>query len=581
MSTATFQVGQLFAPSTTLRASTSAPTATGKKVRALCAYEGTFTSMTGAKRKFTPALLQKLADDSNAHLSSGVQAPVFYTNHDYNPKDKAGLIVGPYEAKTITETDLPDPNLTDLVGKFGVFTMIELIREEAIADYDNKLIKPISMSVDWEGEHFTKGAIYEISLVGFAAIPGAQLFSGQPRHAAGSPNGGQFAPKEGSGSDYKSAKGFDEVEIESVGKFQPTDPDTLAEGGAIAAGSIEVNAYTAHSDKDDRAEGISDQYFLGMGEETYKEIAENPDLLKAVIATHAEHIAKGSKDDFTDIPGTNYKLYSDPSAPEIPSLFTKDEYDNFSFFAKRKNMDVDFKELAQQALDLSAVHEKFGLTLSDQVAKEELMPKLYRLFDAFTTLIREIYEEDNPETAPESKDALIQRAIADLSVGIASRLRVGNGGSSFSLDPDDGNPPPEDETPPDDEEDMSKIEDLQAQIAELKQTTELQEAYSALHAKAGVLVDGGYLTPALYKSDFEAESFGAKDIQAKFGGQGLGETLATIREKSIELHAIEKFSTPVRMGTRVHEPLEEVNQAEEEAESFMSSYSIKTPLGQY
>jgi hypothetical protein len=417
MSTATFQVGQLF--------STSAPTATGKQIRALCAYEGTFTSMSGAKRKFTPALLQKLADDSNAHLSSGVQAPVFYTNHDYNPKDKAGLIVGPYEAKTITETDLPDPNLTDLVGKFGVFTMIELIREEAIADYEAKLIKPISMSVDWNGEHFTKGAIYEISLVGFGAIPGAQLFS------------------------------------------------------------------------------------------------------------------------------------------------------------KGKAMAIDFKALAQQALDLSAVHEKFGLTLSDQVAKEELMPKLYRLFDAFTTLIREIYEEDNPEATPESKDALIQQAIADLSVGIASRLRVGNGGSSFSLDPDDGNPPPEDETPPADEEDMSKIEDLQAQIAELKQTTELQEAYSALHAKAGVLVDGGYLTPALYKSDFEAESFGAKDIQAKFGGQGLGETLATIREKSIELNAIEKFSTPVRMGTRVHEPLEEVNQAEEEAESFMSSYSIKTPLGKY
>jgi hypothetical protein len=181
----------------------------------------------------------------------------------------------------------------------------------------------------------------------------------------------------------------------------------------------------------------------------------------------------------------------------------------------------------------------------------------------------------------DESDRAIQQAIADLSVGIASRLRVGNGGSRFSFDPDDGNPPPEDGTPPDDEEDMSKIEDLQAQVAELKQVAELQEAYSALHAKAGSLVDGGYLTPALYKSDFEAASFGATDIQAKFGGQGLGKALATIREKSIELNAIEKFSTPVRMGVRVHEPLEEVNQAEEEAESFMSSYSIKTPLGKY
>jgi hypothetical protein len=412
-----FETGSLFSASTTSEGQ-------GRLIRALCAYEGSFTSMNGKKRAFTPAMLKKIAAASNAHLTSGVQVPVFYTNHEYNPKDKAGLIEGPYEAKIITEADLPDPNLTDLIGKFGVFTQVRLIREEAIADYDAKLIKPISMSVDFEGSHFTKSAIYEISLVGFSAIPGAQLFS------------------------------------------------------------------------------------------------------------------KGQVD-----------------------------------------MTVDFKALAEQALDLQQAQEQYGATLSQQVAQDELIPKLYRLFESFTQVIRELMEDDDNENSA----AQIQQAIADLSVGIASRLSL-TGGMQYSLsdDAEEEAPEtdPETETPPEtEEEDMTQIEDLQSQIAELKQTQELQAAYSALHVRAGALVDSGYLTPALYSAEFSAASFSAADIMAKFGSE-LPTALAIIQEKTIELNALEKFGKPVRFGSRVHEPLDQDKDAAE-VDDFMSSYSVKSPLGQY
>jgi hypothetical protein len=420
MPTATFQVGQLF--------TTSAPATEGKKIRALCAYEGIFTSMAGSKRKFTRQLLQKLADDSNQHLSCGVQAPVFYTNHDYNPKDKAGLIVGPYEAKLITETDLPDPNLTDLIGKFGVFTTINLIRDEAIADYEAKLIKPISMSVDWEGEHFTKGAIYEISLVGFSAIPGAQLFS------------------------------------------------------------------------------------------------------------------KG-----------------------------------------KTTMKPDFKAMAAEALGKS-----FAVTMAEEIAEDEMMPKLYRLFEAFTSVIRDILDLDvddidlggstNPNNAlAQKKQELIDKAIQDLTVGIASRIKAPTPIASFSLDSDDH--PDPDPTDPE-EEDMSQIEELRAQLEEMQANQTLQEAYSGLHKKAGELVDKGYLTPALYESEFNAGSFAIGAIAKKFGGEETSKAIAEIEKKAIELNALEKFGSPVRLGSRITEPLEDDKDAAV-ADSFMSSYSIKSPLGKY
>lgn len=411
---ATFETGSLF--------SASVAVANGLKVRALCAHEGQFTSQSGTRKKFTPKLLNTIAAASNEHLESGEQTPLFFGNHDFDPTNKVGFVVGPYEGKVITETDLPDPKLTDLIGKYGIFTQIELLDDGAIAKYQSKLIKPISMSVDYDGERFTKNAIFEISIVGLAAFPGAQLFS-----------------------------------------------------------------------------------------------------------------------------------------------------------KSKSSMKIDFKAMAAQALEL---RESYGLTMDKELAEGELMPKLYKLFEAFTSVIREIDEEELEDS---ERQRLIQQAISDLSIGVASRLSVAAPAASYSMslddDPSKGNKDPDDETP--EEEDMAQIEELKAQIEELKQTKELQEAYSTLHNKAGELVDKGYLEPVKYHADFKAASFSTKDVTEKFGRQDLGTAIAAIKEKTTELAALEKYSAPVRMGTRVKEELDPDDKDVKAAEEFMASYSIKSPLGKY
>lgn len=542
----------------------------GKTIRALVAYEGTFVGGGGASRTFTPTLLQSMADASNEHLKSGIQAPIFYSDHDYSSRNKVGLIRGPFVAQLITDADLPDPNLADLVGKVGLFTQVELIKEDAIADYDAKLLKPISMGVDFAGRNYQKNAIFEISCVGFSAIPGAQLFAGQARRPAGGPDGGQFAPKEGAG-EYTSVKGFDKVEIESVGEFTPTAPDLLAEGGAIAAGSIEVNTYTAHTDKDDRDEGISDQYFVGMGKATYDDVSANPDLLKAVIAVRAEHVAKGAKDDFIDLPGTNYKLYSDPSTPEFPSLFTKEEYDHFSLSMKHKNMKLDFKAMAQQALTLSEQSETFGMTLAEQVAEDQLVPNLYRLFDSFLNLIRELWNEEDGEI---DKEAVIQQAVSDLTVGLASKLRTL---PSLSMSAAQSPQMYALETP-EEEEDMSQLQDLQQEFEKFKLKTQVQSTYHGMVAKATELFSKRLITPAQLK-EFEAASIEPDSLIQTFsvGSKTPEGAIATLNRKMIELETIEKYAKPHDHAARLNdEPLlwltgeTPPEQIEQEAQSLVT-----------
>jgi hypothetical protein len=414
-----FGSGCLFATETQTQTATATRT-----IRALCLYEGKVTGMSGVPRSFDKKLINQILGSSLEHLTSGVQLPVYYSNHDYDPKSKCGLIVGPFEAQVITETDLPDPNLSDLIGKYGIFTTIQLIRPEAIADYDAKLIKPISVGIDFKGEHFPKNAIYEISLVGFGAFPGAQLFG--------------------------------------------------------------------------------------------------------------------------------------------------------------KPMKIDFKAMAAQALDLGTSNQdlgQFGLTLAEEVAEQSLMPNLYRLFDAFANVIREILDSDDAD-----KDSLLQQATQDLAVGLASKLVVPKAipqpnplpPELFAIDDDLEDPTPE-------EEDMSQLEDLQAKFEQFKLQTEMRERYHQVISKANELFAQQKLTPAELKT-FEAPSSAPEMVLETFA-LGTEKTpsgaIAELNKRLIELEAVEKYGTPkVRFGTRLdNEPLPgQTDEAATEANAFMEGYSIRSPL---
>jgi hypothetical protein len=149
--------------------------------RVLCLYDGTFTAMNGQSFDITRDRLKQIFIASQKHLKSGVQVAVFAgsQDHGYSQEAKVGLIEGPYELIEIAADDLPDPNLTDLIGKTGLFTTVKLTKPEAIAAYKAKLLKPISVGIDLVGKTYSKfkDAIYELSGVSFSAVPGAALFS--------------------------------------------------------------------------------------------------------------------------------------------------------------------------------------------------------------------------------------------------------------------------------------------------------------------------------------------------------------------------------------------------------------------
>lgn len=155
---------------------------TGIKVLALAFVEGEQTDALGNTQKFTAAALKKLAKQSNAWLDSGEEIPLFESSHDlesdgYSNRHKKGLVIGPFLTQKITEELIPKPEFSDLIGKTGLYTWIEILDEDAIDKYQRKLIKPISVGI---GDMGQGQMIYEVSIVPWGAVRGAMLFGRSP-----------------------------------------------------------------------------------------------------------------------------------------------------------------------------------------------------------------------------------------------------------------------------------------------------------------------------------------------------------------------------------------------------------------
>lgn len=146
-------------------------------VRCLAMVEGSQTDARGKQLSFTPEKLQQIAIASNDLIRSGIDVP-FFKDHLYSQDSKIGLVVGPYSCAPITEADLPRTGLEDLLGKYGVFTYVEILGSDNVQLYQQRRIKPVSVGFDFKGGVTGKPlAIFEISAVPFPAIRGASLFA--------------------------------------------------------------------------------------------------------------------------------------------------------------------------------------------------------------------------------------------------------------------------------------------------------------------------------------------------------------------------------------------------------------------
>lgn len=150
----------------------------GLRVPALAFVEGTHTDALGKRRTYKRSDIETYATNSNTCLASGDEIPIFDSPHDlsaegYSNKNKIGLC-GQFSAREITAEMLPKPEFSDLIGKLGLYTELELTRQDAIEGYRRKLIKPISVGLG----NFGRGPqVFEVSAVPWGAVRGAMLFS--------------------------------------------------------------------------------------------------------------------------------------------------------------------------------------------------------------------------------------------------------------------------------------------------------------------------------------------------------------------------------------------------------------------
>lgn len=165
----------------------SESTEQGIRTLALAMVEGTHIDALNQEFTYDEEKLNAIAIVSNAQLSKGRDIPFFHSPHDlgfdgYDNRNKIGYARGPFIVQRITPELLPKPEMVEIVGQLGLFTDIEILREDAIALYRQGLIKAISVgiSITDEDEYWPKNAVFEISAVTWGAIPQAMLFGRFP-----------------------------------------------------------------------------------------------------------------------------------------------------------------------------------------------------------------------------------------------------------------------------------------------------------------------------------------------------------------------------------------------------------------
>ena len=147
---------------------------------ALLVVEGTHKDNKGRVHEFPAYRIERLASNTNAKLSNGVEVPLMVDHSkDLLSKGelkKLGELGTSVECRIIESEDLPNPKMTDLIGKLGAFSKITI--RHRMDDVRNGIIKLLSPGIDLENE-----CIAEVSAVAFPAIHGPALFRREDNNA--------------------------------------------------------------------------------------------------------------------------------------------------------------------------------------------------------------------------------------------------------------------------------------------------------------------------------------------------------------------------------------------------------------
>lgn len=156
----------------------SEDTSDGLVKNALVLIEGTHKDNQGVIHEFPPERLLRIASRTNNAMQEGIEIPLMADHSKQligsdGSLKKLGYFVSPFECRVITESDLPNPRMRNLIGKLGAFSKAKILNK--VDEVRSKLINLLSPGVDLRSERLA-----EVSAVAFPAIQGPALFAASP-----------------------------------------------------------------------------------------------------------------------------------------------------------------------------------------------------------------------------------------------------------------------------------------------------------------------------------------------------------------------------------------------------------------
>lgn len=137
--------------------------------RCLIAIEGTHICNKGKRYEMPANFIQELGDNLNSEIGNGREIPMF-SNHEKSADSKFGSLDGYVECRPVVESDLPNPNARNMLGKMALFGIAKMFKN--LDEVRSGAIKPLSPGID-----MARKLIFEISAVPVASMPGVGLFS--------------------------------------------------------------------------------------------------------------------------------------------------------------------------------------------------------------------------------------------------------------------------------------------------------------------------------------------------------------------------------------------------------------------
>jgi hypothetical protein len=148
---------------------------------ALLFYEGMHKDNVGNPHEVPAQRINLFAVNTNRDFNQGKEIPLMVEHSKTligtsGAINKLGRMASPVCCRPIEESDLPNANMKELVGKLGAFAQVHVLNR--LDEVKNKTIRALSAGIDP-----VKNKFVEISAVAFPALSGASLLFSANRNA--------------------------------------------------------------------------------------------------------------------------------------------------------------------------------------------------------------------------------------------------------------------------------------------------------------------------------------------------------------------------------------------------------------